>query len=171
MKQVIVVPTSPGREHWAKQCSESLKDTPHIVVSEYGYEIGKIRWMMENTNFDRWLMLQDSVVVKDLSLFDLAFSHPNSVALSNCPVKFGMYLGIYTRKTLSKVEIPIAHDKEDAIRYEVEWSKKYCESEKNIPTLFEDFSDGNSKRTVNIFGRENLVLENEYLIKYKGTWR
>jgi hypothetical protein len=28
-----------------------------------------------------------------------------------------------------------------------------------------------AKEIVKIFGRENLVLENEYLIKYKGPWR
>jgi hypothetical protein len=170
MKQTIVIAAGPNREKWISQCVKSLGDLPYIVVSTDGYELGKIRWVYENTNLDRWFLIHDSVLIKDTSLFDLAFSYPKSVAVSNCPTKFGMYLGIYQRETLSKVGIPHANSKEDAIRYEIEWSNKYCEEEGDVPTLFPDFVDHNHNGIKDVFGRRNLVLENKYLIKYKGTW-
>jgi len=36
--------------------------------------------------------------------------------------------------------------------------------------LFPELSDANATRKEMKFGRENLVLENDYLIKYKGDW-
>lgn len=169
MNQIFIA-SSPGREHWVEQCSKSLGEIPHTVICDYGYELGKIRWIWQHTKFDRFLFLQDSVIIKDLSLIDMIFSYPKSVAISNCPVPFGMYLGVYSRETLDKTGVPKARTKEDAIRFEVDWSNKYCENE-SVPVLFEDFTDANATGTKKIFGRTNLVLENEYLIKYKGTWR
>ena len=92
-----------------------------------------------------------------------------SVPLSNCPTAFGMYLGIYSRATLNKVGIPVAQNKEDAIRYEVEWHREYCNQEQ-VEIMFPELTDGNAKGTEEHHGRINLVLENDYLIKYKGTW-
>lgn len=169
MNQIFIA-SSPQREHWVEQCSKSLGDIPHTVICDYGYELGKINWIWNNTNFDRWLFLQDSVVIKDTSFIDMIFSYPKSVAISNCPVPFGMYLGVYSRETLNKVGVPKARTKEDAIMWEVEWSNKYCSVE-DVPVMFDDFTDGNAKGIKDMFGRPNLVLENDYLIKYKGTWR
>lgn len=169
MKNIVVVGTAPGREEWVAQCIQSLKEIPHIVLSVSGYELGKIRWMYENTNFDRWFFLQDSVVVKDTSMFDMAFSYPNSVALCVMP---SMYMGVYSRKTLDVVEIPTVHDKEEAIHYESRWvNYKYYAAEGDVPILFDKFGDSYATGVQNIFGRDNLVLENNYMIKYKGTWR
>lgn len=170
MKQIVAIATSPGREHWVSNCLKSIGHIPYIVVSDYGYELGKIQWMYDNTNFDRWLLLQDSVSIKDARFFDMAFSYPKSVAVSNCPVKFGMYLGVYCRETLDKVGIPTAFTKEDAIHYERHWSDEYCATEGDVPTMFEDFKDQNATGIREMFGRDNLILENEYIIKYKGTW-
>jgi hypothetical protein len=36
--------------------------------------------------------------------------------------------------------------------------------------MFPELTDGNAKGTEEHHGRINLVLENNYLIKYKGTW-
>lgn len=170
MKQGIVIATAPERSHWLSQCIDSLGNLPYIAVSYDGYELGKIKWVYENTNLDRWFFIQDSVVIKNKELFEMGFSYPQSVAVSNCPVKFGMYLGIYSRDTLDKVGIPSAHTKDDAIYHEVHWSIKYCETEGDVPTLFPDFVDHNHNGIKQVFGRKNLILENEYLIKYKGTW-
>jgi hypothetical protein len=165
----IVIATTPGRENWLTQCLGSLGDKTAIVLSDYSFELGKIKWVYDNTCLDRWLLLQDSVVVKDHRFFDLLEEYPHSVAVSNCPTVFGMYLGVYSRDTLSAVGIPKVNSKEEAIHYEVAWSNKYCSVE-NVPVLFTDFADGNSKGFRYVFGRNNMVIENEYLIKYKGNW-
>lgn len=165
----IVIATTPGRECWLAQCLKSVGDRPVMVLSDYSFELGKIRWMYNNTNFQRWLLLHDSVVIKDQKVFDLLFSYPKSVAVSTCPVKFGMYLGVYHRDTLAKTGIPQPTSKIEAIHYERAWSNHYCSLE-DVPVLFQDFTDQLSKGTQEVLGRVNLVLENEYLIKYKGTW-
>ena len=171
VNEAIVVATSEGRDAWLQQCLSSLGDLPYIVVSTDGFELGKLAWVYENTNLDRWFFLQDSIVIKKKELFDLGFSFSKSVAVSDCPVKFGMYLGIYTRSTLQQLGIPKTNNKEEAIHHEWCIAKNYCQIENDIPTLFPDFHDRNAKGTTMLFGRENLVLENDYLIKYKGTWR
>lgn len=165
----IVVATTPGREEWLAQCLKSIGDRPVIVLSDYTFELGKIRWMYNNTNLDRWLLLQDSVVIKNPQIFDLLFSYPKSVAITIDPVKFGMYLGIYHRETLSKVGMPQPISKQESIDYERHWSNKYCATE-DVPVLFQDLTDKLAKGETQMFGRRNLILENEYLIKYKGTW-
>lgn len=165
----IVIATTPGREGWLSQCLKSIGDRRVVVLSDYSFELGKIRWMFENTCCDRWMLLQDSVVIKDQSFFDKAFAYPKSVAVSTCPTKFGMYLGIYHRDTLAAIGIPEISTKEEAIYHEMHWSNKYCRAE-DVPVMFTNFTDHNNKGVVNLFDRPNLVLENEYLIKYKGTW-
>ena len=102
MGQIVVVATTPGREHWLSDCLKSLGDREVLVLRQAGtWELGKIQWLYENTALDRFLFLHDTVVVKDGSFIDEAFSHPGSVALTNDPGWFGMFMGIYTRETLS----------------------------------------------------------------------
>ena len=36
--------------------------------------------------------------------------------------------------------------------------------------VFPNLTDSNAKRKEVKYGRENLVLENDYLIKFKGDW-
>ena len=165
----VVIATTPGREQWLAQCLKSIGDRPVIVLSDYTFELGKIRWMFENTCLDRWMLLHDSVVIKDQRFFDKAFEYPRSVAVSPCPTVFGMYLGIYHREILSVCGIPKITSKDEAIYHEVRWHEDYCKVEK-VPVMFSDFIDHNNKGVKELFGRPNLILENDYLIKYKGTW-
>jgi hypothetical protein len=169
VKDIVVIATAPERDHWVAQCTASMKNIPHIVLSVSGYELGKIKWMYDNTNFDRWFFLQDSVVIKDTRIFDMAFAYSKTVALCHLP---SMYMGVYCRETLHNVEIPDVQDKEEAIHYETHWvNYKYYAAEGDVPILFDNFGDSYATGIKNIFGRDNLVLENDYLIKYKGTWR
>ena len=166
----VVVATTPGREQWLNQCLKSLGDRSVLVLSDFTFELGKIRWMFSNTCVDRFMLLQDSVIVKDPKFFDMAFDYPRSVAVSQCPTVFGMYLGIYHRDTLAAAGMPQPKTKKEAIYYEMHWSNRYCSYE-HVPVMFPEFNDHNAKgKTIELFGRNNLVLENDYLIKYKGTW-
>ena len=172
MGQIVVVASTPGREHWLSDCLKSLGDREVLVLRQAGtWELGKIQWLYENTALDRFLFLHDTVVVKDRSFIDEAFSHPGSVALTNDPGWFGMYMGVYTRETLSKVPLYSPVTQRDSIRAEVEWTRTYHEAEPSAHLLFSDFTDRHARgRKEERYGRVNLVLENQYLIKYKGTW-
>lgn len=169
--ELVVVASVPGREHWLRDCLATI-DRDVLVVSRHGWELDKIRWVHENVRCDRFLYLNDSMAVKDPAFFDLAFSAgPRSVAISDCPTKFGMYLGIFSNETLARVPMPPVHDKEHSISLEVDWANQYSAAEPDAPLLFTDFTDATAARTEVRHNRINLRLENQYLIKWKGTWR
>ena len=166
---MIVVATTPGREDWLQQCLSSIK-RPVLVLSDFTYELGKINWLFHNTKIKRFLFLQDSVVIKNQNLFDLLDDGHGSISLTNDPCMYGMYLGIYERQILEQVEIPIPESKSEAISYELTWTESYCQKAKNVRLAFTNLNDKMATSKIMLFGRENLVLENEYLIKYKGNW-
>jgi hypothetical protein len=165
---LIVIATTPGRENWLAQCLASIK-RPVLVLSDFTFELGKINWVFNNTTIERFFFLQDSVVIKDERLFDLLDENA-SIALSSDPSIYGMYLGIYEREHLAKIDIPIPVSKREAIDFEISWTTKYCQAAKNVRIAFPDLADRNADRKEIVFGRENLVLENDFLIKYKGNW-
>jgi hypothetical protein len=115
------------------------------------------------------MFLQDSVVIKDQNIFNL-LDDEGSIALTDDPVPFGMYMGVYERSVLEKIHIPLPETKQDAIKYEIEWTKIYCSQAYKLKTAYPELSDRNATKKEVVFGRENLVLENDHLIKYKGNW-
>ena len=165
---MIVIATTPGRENWLAQCLTSITK-PVMVLSDFTFELGKINWLFNNTNLERFFFLQDSVVIKDERVFELLDDNA-SIALSSDPSIYGMYLGIYEREHLAKIDIPIPKSKREAIDYEMSWTAKYCQAAKNVRIAFPDLADRNATKKEIVFGRENLVLENDFLIKYKGNW-
>lgn len=165
---MIVVATTPGRENWLAQCLASITQ-PVLVLSDFTFELGKINWIFNKTNVERFLFLQDSVVIKNEKLFELLYERA-SIALTNDPNVYGMYMGVYEREHLAKIDIPIPESKREAIEFEMSWTAKYCQAAKNVRIAFPDLTDRNAKKKEIVFGRENLVLENDFLIKYKGNW-
>jgi len=171
LKETVVVATTPGREAWLAECLASIQREVLVLRQGGTWELGKIKWLYENTQLDRFLFLHDSVVVKDQAFFDRMFEHEGSVSVTDDPGIFGMYMGIYTRETLSKVHLFSPVTQRDSIRAEVEWTRTYHEAEPTAHLLFNDFTDRHARgRKEERYGRINLVLENDYLIKYKGTW-
>ena len=143
----------------------------HIVVSNFGYELNKIRWVVENTTVDRFLFLQDSWVVKSATFWDLLADTDGSVALNCDPYFFGCFAGVYESAVVREIGVPVVTDKEHSIRLEVEWHKQYVAVAGEPLVLFPELSDRNASGVVVRHGRENLLLENEFVAKYKGTWR
>ena len=72
MKQIIVVGTRPDRIEQLTNCWNSI-ESPYlkIAVDCNGYEVGKLRWVLKNTNADEFVFLQDSVEIKDNSIFKI----------------------------------------------------------------------------------------------------
>lgn len=167
MKEAIVIATSSERENWIYDIVKSLS-IPFILVSAGGYELGKIQWVYENTNIDRFIFLQDSLVIRDNSLFEKIFNEEGSSCLMCDPSHMGSYLGLYERETLYKTGIPIAHNKKDSIRFEIDWTKEYisnCEKLNHPIDL-----DHKIMYTVMKNGRENMVYVNSLYEKWKGDW-
>ena len=167
--KAIVIGTANGREDWLRDCLESLRGYtryPILVVNQYDWELGKIYWVYEYTNLDEFIFLQDSVVVKDYKWIDEAFDYDGSVSIGDVP--FFMYLGKYTRKNLDRVTFPAPATKKDAIIHEIHWTRKYVKHDLPTKYTMEDLKDTDIFEEHN--GRKNMILENDHIKKYKGTW-
>jgi hypothetical protein len=166
---LIVIGSSPDRQEWLADCSSSIR-REHIAVVNTGFELGKIAWVINNTNADRFLFLQDSWLIKDEGFWDLLESHSGSVAINADPYYFGCYTGVYERWVIDEIGVPFMRDKREAIKNEIDWHKAYVEVAGKPAVLFPELTDKNATGTVERHGRINLVLENDYIAKYKGTW-
>jgi hypothetical protein len=166
---LIVIGSSPDRQRWLADCSASIK-RDHIAVVSFGFELAKIGWVIDNTNADRFLFLQDSWVIKDQAFWDLLDKQPGSVAINSDPYFYGCYAGVYERSVIEEIGVPEITTKREAIDNEIAWHKRYVEVAGEPVVLFPDLTDARATRQVERHGRINLLLENDYLAKYKGTW-
>lgn len=167
---LIVIGSSPNRAEWLEQSSRSI-GREHIVVSNWGFELGKIAWVMNNTNANRFLFLQDSWVIKTPNFFALLDDCTGSVALLQDPYFFGCFAGVYERHIIEQIGVPVIQSKFDAVQSERKWHESYVAVNGEPHVLFPRLSDEKATEIRFHNGRENLILENEYIIKYKGTWR
>jgi hypothetical protein len=187
---MIIIPSHISRiDTWLKDCLASL-DTKHPVMVVFqgdkpakglkigfdythqtlnGYDPGGIVWAMENCKDEEFFLLHDSCIVKDNLLWKVVFEgyRENSVALANHPTIFGMFLGKYRMEIAKQLDPPIAKDKTHAVDLEEEWNRKYCELDYPI-VLDEPLSIGDKFEQRH--GRENMILENRWIKKYKGAW-
>ena len=169
MGLVTVVATAPGRGDWVNQCARGL-DGHDVYVAGlgYGYELGKIRHIFETTDIDRFLFLQDSAEVLSETFWGRLSEHDGSVGIMSDPAPFGCYMGVYERKYLELMEWPETLAKEDSIREEVLWTRRYAEVS-GASILFPELRDSMGYEREHL-GRNNLVIENEHFRKWKGTW-
>lgn len=114
--------------------------------------------------FDEFILLQDSVKIKDTSLFKKMLESPRSVFLSNWGQN---YFCKYKSDILKKIKIDIK-DKKDSVEYERELHKLYKQFEN--PEIMLDGCLENTNVFEKAYGRNNMICENEYFKKYKGTW-
>lgn len=171
MNPVIVIGTSKGRDCWRKDCLASLvrdigKVQIHVFYSD-AFELSVIYRAAKL--FDSFIFVPDSTIFLDTkTLLDKCFDEYAglSVSLSQFPNAFGMYLGKYMSAEVLSLQQPSVVTKLDAVRYESEWCKQYA-------ALHAYKELGNLPHS-NVFeqrhGRLNMVCENEYLRRYKGSW-
>lgn len=165
---MIVIGSTPDRQVWVKDCIDSLR-LPCLIITDYFYELGKISWCAKNLN-QNFFFFQDSVIFKSTDWIKELLNKNKSIALTGDPVPYGTYMGIYEIDVLKRIEIPIPKSKAEAIQYELDWTASYIKEAGSYEIAFPDFTDAKAKRKEMRYGRENLVLENDYLIKYKGNW-
>lgn len=167
---LIVIGSSPDRAEWLEISSGSI-GREHLIVSNWGYELNKIRWVIENTAAERFLFLQDSWEIKSPEFFTLLEETSGSVALTSDPYYFGCFAGIYERDIIQEIGIPNIKTKLEAVLAERSWHEEYVRVG-GVPTvLFPELTDDRATEIRVLNGRENLILENKYVVKYKGTWR
>ena len=168
--QAIVIATTPTPSKWLPNLLKSLSGYDKyqiIIISNYGYEVGKLRWVVENTTLSEFVLLQDSCEIKDTRIFDLCFDKVGYTVTFD--PKFRSYMGKWRREILERIGIPTAKTKMDAVRYEEDWAHiRYLSAERKKMHLFDGFS--RSEIYEKKYGRTNMILENDYIKKYKAVW-
>ena len=176
MRKGIVIGTSAYTKDFLKPLLESIKDTTYdiLVVSNGGYipEVPETVRLIVNDwngwelaviergkeNFDEFVHIMDSTLIKDISLFDKLFAIEGNVVLTKGNFH---YMGKFVTKELPN--LPRVHDKSTAIMLEVRWLDgfKYTEFEPDLKVHSDVWEE--------IHGMRRMRLENEYMIKWKGT--
>lgn len=174
MYRGIIITTSKHTEKFLKDCLDSIprkycplvvcnggyyaEEADQLIVNDWnGFELGGI--LRGKEVFDEFIHIMDTTIIKDPSLFEKLFEMPGHVFLT----KGGYhYMGKFVSKDLP--EIPKIEHKSDAIALELHWlgDKPRTYFEPDLPVHTDIFEEKH--------GRKNMVLENDYLIKYKATW-
>lgn len=137
-----------------------------IVRDEAGFELGAFRAILDETDIDEFLFLQDTFEVLDQAFIDDVFDRDDSVALGPT---FFHYAGTWKRAVLEQMEIPVVRTKQESIHWEHTFSRLYWQ---RTPVHVYDphFHDGENQGFVDRYGRLNMLLQNDKYRKYKGTW-
>lgn len=113
--------------------------------------------------FSNFVYLHDTVLIKDLTLFDKLFEYNGMVSIGP---NFISFLGKYNSDILKGYTLPEVKNKRQAVELET-----WIGSSLTYSCLFNDFTDvSKNSRFERIHDRMNLVIENEYLKKMKATW-
>lgn len=170
MKQGIIIPSHKKFRQWLNNLLPTLNTEYTVVIhtntdGNNEFEMGAVNKGLE-LGFDEFFVLHDTTEIKDNSLFDKLFVElkGKSVFMND---RGQMFLNKYRREVLLKVKLPSVHDKRTAVNSEQTLHEDYKRVEQPV-ILDTNFVD-NDKREEK-FGRVNMVLENKYLKKYKGTW-
>lgn len=197
-KQAIVVCSWPGGKESLQVLLDSMHDIPYpiylafndgpavdsiwlirleqagynILLQEHdGFELGTISLILAQTDLDEFILLQDTIEIKNSDIFRILFDNYPNQSVSYNP-HFQMYLGKYRREILSQMNIPHVTNKVGAVQQEEVFHKEYRQREPTTAIFNHNFVDeqyhNNPKEER--FGRLNLVLHDEYIIKRKGTW-
>lgn len=179
MKKGIVVGTSEFSKDFLRPLLESIKETEYdilivsnggykpdlsyfnrqyeLVINEFnGWELAVITKAKEY--FEEFIHIHDTCLVKDISLFNKLFEIPGHVVLTKGNYH---YQGKFVSKDLPN--LPRVHDKVMAIMLEVRWLDgfDYTEFEPDLPVHTLNYEE--------IHGKRRMRLENDYMIKWKGT--
>jgi hypothetical protein len=159
----VVVGSYPGSP-WIDDHLNSLQTDRQIVVHrDGGYEPPALR--LGCSLFDRFLYLQDSTLILDPRFWDHIDAVKGSAWLSRWPPMFmGIHESAKLRPILDLIPDPIN-------KYQsVEWESRMPSMLLGYETIWPDVADATAPRVELVKGRRNLILENEYFRKFKGTW-
>lgn len=138
-------------------------------VSYDGFELGALKLALEVTDWDEFILLQDTFEIIDNKIFQILFENYTDQSVSYGPER-QMYLGKYRRQILKRLKIPDVREKVESIYFESKFVNNYEEIEPFI-IFNNDFSDSRFLGNYEwMWGRKNLILSDKYLIKRKGTW-
>lgn len=161
----------------------TLRDFRHLPIrlifleGNHG-EYGALYSLMNQTSYEEIFLLSHSCEVVDTKLFDIVFGDHagRSVALSfsrrvpATTVSWTSFLGKYRRAILNQIDLEyfLPRNFFESCMAEFFFTDRYHRMDPSTLCLFPQFVDA-GKFTLK-FGKERMVLENEYLIKWKSHW-
>jgi hypothetical protein len=166
----IVIGACPDGSSWLDDLLASINTfglEPIVVDKTWDFELHSITLGAER--FREFAFLPYSTLVLDNSLWEIVFDKykGTSVSLSQSPVPFGYYMGKYLSSVVKEVGCPRIRNKAEAIGNESQWTAKYVKATGPYMALgdlphSEVFEEKN--------GRLNMVVENQWLRRYKSCW-
>lgn len=166
-KQAIVIIHNIGSKGWLEDCLNSIDTTyPIIITNHQGWCMNGIQKVIENTDYDEYCILNESMIVKDNDIWRIIFEEHKgkSVRLAR---DYLMFFG----KLLKEHILPypeVKTKRDDVLLGEDVWCRGYSAlpiEHIDIQPLYDTYQ---VYKEVN--GRNCMVLENDYFIKYKGSW-
>jgi hypothetical protein len=141
-------------------------------------ELGAGHWVTDHLKHTAGLMqfwqepvftLNETVTIHDPTMFEMAAAEPGPMTLSPGYLSF---MGKFTPQQVANIQWPeVKTKKDDVLLGEGRLLRDTLAP--GVPVLCPDFVDPNPHDPANFefkHGRNNLVLKNEYLTKYKGHW-
>lgn len=169
MAQAIAIIHKKGRSLWLNDLLDSIStDYPIIITNHDGWMIDGVKKAFETTNFDEIFFLNESMIIKDNAIWDIVFKQfkGKSVAIGD---KYLMCLGKYLRKYVEQTEFPVVNSKEEDVKLgEFGWNNQYMDLDSTYSQIY-SMTDTFEKYEYK-YRRSNMILENEYFKKWKGTW-
>lgn len=143
----------------------------HIYEQPYdGFEVGAIRAALDKTKWEEFILLQDTIEIKDKNIFKVLFEEFKGQSVAYNP-HFQMYLGKYRRVILEQMTLPQVRNKIEAVREEEGFTREYQRIDPDTKVFNPDFRDENFYTCwEEMFGRTNMKMEDDYIIKRKATW-
>ena len=148
------------------------KKTSDVFVNDWnGFELGGIVRGMEF--FDEFILLHDTVVVKDQSIFDISFDYPGAVFYTE-DLRYH-YAAKYRTKILKQMNIPRVETVRAAIDIEQQFGKDYLDKEKESevqPLGLKPFMPcGNfGDPIVERHGSKGIIVSNPWMEKFKRNY-
>jgi len=170
MKKAIIIPTHERGALFLNDLLESLQGCKYPIIIHYNtnerneFEMGAVR-IGKELEIDEFILLPDSVVIKDQVILDMFFEQEGSVSLD---LHYLSYVGKYRLEILNQLNVPDVRTKKDAWKQEFDFHNEYCMIEAPLKLFpgFWNHTDIYEEK----HGRKNLINENDYIIKYKGCW-
>ena len=170
MSKAIVIPSHKRFRQWLNNLLPTI-DTEYTIIihtntdENNSYEIGAINKALE-LGVDEFFILHDTTEIKDNNLFRVLFNEykGHSVFMNT---RGQMFLNKYRSEVLKQIVIPTVVDKKSAVNAETILHANYLKVEQPV-ILDPTFVDGDLREEK--FGRINMVIENKWIKKYKGTW-
>lgn len=169
MRQAIIIATTPNRYQWLNNILQTISnysDYPIIIFSDYSFETGKIQQAMK-LGYDEFVLLQDSIEVKNTSIFDLMFQKHQGHTVTIDPT-MRSFLVKYRSSVLNQYRFTNVTTKLQAVDEEDRLFRFHSNNDPSVICLTQEFNK--SGVFEDKFGRNNMVVENTWFKKYKSIW-